>query len=390
MKKKIIILGSTGSVGKSCLDIIRYHHKNYTVLGLAAKSNWSLLAQQAKKFDVPYIACYEKKFIPSLKKVLPDQTKISHGLDGLISLSTLKQADLIFISMSGTTAIIPILEALKAKKTIALSNKESLVMAGKIIMKEANKQKSLIIPVDSEHNAIFQCLNKEQNKSKTIKRIILTCSGGPFHNSNKKFSSITIKDALKHPKWSMGNKITIDSATLMNKALEIIEAKYLFNLNAKQIEVIIHPQCLIHSMVEFIDNSIISQMNLPDMKTPIQYSLSYPNRIKSPMDSIDFNNLHLTFEKPNTKKFLSLDLAYKALEMGGNAPAILNIVNEFCVNLFLSKKIAFKDIFYYLSNFLNKKKYFQKQYTLESLLNLEKTIKKDLTNHNLERTKKDD
>ncbi len=343
--KKISILGSTGSIGTQTLEVVRNNPDSFKVIAISGNMNIDLLHAQIEEFSPKYVAVYdEKKAMELRNKVDNSSIKILYGMDGLVEISTLEEVDILVTSVVGNIGLIPTLNAIKAKKTIALANKETLVTAGEIVMKEALDSGVKIIPVDSEHSAIFQCL--EGYNIKDIKKLILTASGGPFRGRNKEeLVNVQSSAALKHPNWSMGKKITIDSATLMNKGLEVIEAKWLFGVEAEEIDVVVHPQSIIHSMVEFIDGSLLAQLGIPDMKLPIQYALTYPNRIKSSGGGLDFEKYSsLTFEKPDRKTFPCLDLAYEALHLGGITPAVLNAANEELVLQFLDNKIGFYDI----------------------------------------------
>ncbi len=342
--KGISILGSTGSIGTQALDVIRYT-KEYKIMALTTNENIDLLEQQALEFNPKLVAVMDLEKSIILKSRLKGYNiKVVSGIEGLIEAATIEGADIVITSVVGMIGLLPTLEAIKSGKKIALANKETLVTAGEIVMKEALKNKVDIIPVDSEHSAIFQglrCGNREE-----ISRLILTASGGPFRGKNKNdLKNIKVEDALKHPNWSMGRKLTIDSATLMNKGLEVIEAKWLFNVNVEKIEVIVHPQSIIHSMVEYIDGSIIAHLGIPDMRIPIQYALTHPTRIKNQLEKLDFIALkELTFEQPDTEVFPCLQFAYNASKIGGTMPAVLNAANEIVVEMFLNNKISFLEI----------------------------------------------
>ncbi|SHJ91052.1 1-deoxy-D-xylulose-5-phosphate reductoisomerase [Paramaledivibacter caminithermalis] len=343
--KNISILGSTGSIGKQTLDVIRNNLDLYKVIAISGNNNIDLLLKQIKEFAPKYVAVFDEKKAKELRnKVSDSNVKILCGLEGLNEISTLKEVDILVTSVVGNIGLLPTLNAIKTGKTIALANKETLVTAGELVMKEANINNARIIPVDSEHSAIFQCLQGANKKE--INKIILTASGGPFRGMNKeKLMDVKARDALKHPNWSMGRKISIDSATLMNKGLEVIEAKWLFGLEIDKIDVIIHPQSIIHSMVEFIDGSVLAQLAIPDMKLPIQYALTYPERVKSNTEGLSFEKYNeLTFEKPDRNTFLCLDLAYEALRLGGTMPTVLNAANEELVMQYLDNRIKFYDI----------------------------------------------
>ncbi|MGB9663780.1 MAG: 1-deoxy-D-xylulose-5-phosphate reductoisomerase [Ignavibacteria bacterium] len=342
MKKNIIILGSTGSIGTSALEVIENNSDKFRIKYLSANTNVSLLLEQANKFRPEGIIITDDEAFKELKKFNPP-TKI-YSKEDLKKIIVEEDIDIVIAAMVGFAGLESTLEAIKSGKKIALANKETLVAAGHIIKKLINQSGAVIIPIDSEHSAILQCLIGE--KKEQVRKIILTASGGPFLNRNlEDFEKITIEEALQHPNWKMGNKITIDSATMMNKGLEVIEAHWLFGLNRDQIEVVIHPQSIIHSMVEFVDGSIKAQMGIPDMKLPIQYALSYPERFSVSYSTMDFIKYsHLTFQEPDFKKFRCLELAYKSLEFGGSYPVVLNAANEVAVQKFLNNEIKFTQI----------------------------------------------
>lgn len=344
MEKNISILGSTGSIGTQALDVIR-DLKTIKVLGLSGNQNIRLLEKQALEFQPKVISVMHEKNALELKKRLKDTNiKVVYGLEGLIEVATLPAIDTVLTSVVGTVGLIPVLEAIQAKKNIALANKETLVSAGELVMKKAEEKNVHILPVDSEHSAIFQSL--QGNYHNKMNRILLTASGGPFLGKTKEqLKNITVEDALRHPNWIMGKKITIDSATLMNKGLEVIEAKWLFGIPVEKIEVLIHPQSIVHSAVEYEDGAVIAQLGETDMKIPIQYALTYPKRIKNNYPKLDFFTRNkLTFEKPDTTVFSCLKLAYEAIKVGGTMPAVLNAANEIAVEKFIQKEISFLDI----------------------------------------------
>jgi 1-deoxy-D-xylulose-5-phosphate reductoisomerase len=341
-KKNIIILGSTGSIGRSALEVIESNSDKFSVKYLSTNTRVDLLLEQAKKFNPRGIIITDDEAYREVKSYnLPYEV---YSKNELLELIVREDIDIVIAAMVGFAGLESTLEAIKSGKKIALANKETLVVAGHIITKIARENNSEIIPIDSEHSAILQCIVGE-NKSQ-IRKIILTASGGPFLNRDyKDFDSITIEEALQHPNWKMGNKITIDSATMMNKGLEVIEAHWLFGMSKDQIEVIIHPQSIIHSMVEFVDGSIKAQLGVPDMKIPIQYALSYPERFPVSYSTMDFvKHSTLTFLEPDFRKFKCLELAYKSLELGGNYPVILNAANEVAVQKFLNNEIRFTQI----------------------------------------------
>lgn len=342
--RNFVILGSTGSIGKNALDVIS-RLKNARVIALAANSNVKELLAQVFKFRPKYVCVYEEKFASEIRKSLPSRTKLlPSGNEGLCEIACLEDADMVLNSLSGAVGIFPLISSIRCGKKVALANKEPMVMAGKLIMKEAAKKKAEIIPVDSEPSAIFQCLVGYEYSlyQKIVKRIFLTASGGPFYRYRGDFSKIRPSQALKHPNWDMGRKITVDCATLMNKGLEAIEIESLFNLSPEKIEIVIHPQSVIHSAIEFNDNSVIAQLSNPDMRLPIQYAITYPDRINCPIKQIDFFTLkRLEFYKPDFKRFKCLKLAMQAQKVAGPALPVLNASNEEAVSAFLEGKITF-------------------------------------------------
>ncbi len=343
--KNITILGSTGSIGLKSLKVIESNPEKYRVVALAAGRNIDLLMEQAKKFHPIAVAAIEKDLEDLLRDRLKNSgTEVFSGREGFIHLATLKQADTVISAMTGAAGLVPTYEAIKTGKDIALANKETMVMAGPLVMYQAKKQGVSILPIDSEHSAILQSL--EGHPREDLRRVILTASGGPFRELPlEKMEGVTPEQALKHPNWNMGQKISIDSATLMNKGLEAIEARWLFDLDIDQISIIIHPQSIIHSMVEYRDGSIIAQLGIPDMITPISYALSYPRHIKTHLPSLKLEEMGmLSFEKPDIKKFKCLDLALKAAKIGDSMPAVLNGANEIAVDFFLKGKIGFPQI----------------------------------------------
>lgn len=342
--KKISILGATGSIGKQTIQVC--DTCQCEVVALTAHKNIELLEEQCRKVKPQYAVMTDEIDAIALKKRLSDlEITVLHGMEGLIEVATLDQVDIVVTAVMGMVGLRPTLAAIQAKKRIALANKETLVCAGELVMREAERCGAEILPVDSEHSAIFQCLTGNPD-SKFIKKLILTCSGGPFYGKTPQdLSCVTKSDALKHPNWEMGAKITIDSATLMNKGLEFIEAMHLYQLPPEQISVVIHRESIIHSMVEFCDNSILAQMGTPDMKLPIQYAITYPERAISPAEPLDLLTCgNLTFAKPDTETFRCLALAIQTANRGGTAGAILNGANEEAVALFLADKITFSSI----------------------------------------------
>ena len=340
--KNLSILGSTGSIGTQTLDIARNNPKEFKVIGLATNKNIELLKKQIIEFNPEAVAVMDEEKADLLKE--DADINVYSGIDGIIKIATLNEADTVVNSLVGSIGVNPTIEAIKSKKNIALANKETLVVAGRIVMEEAKKNRVNLMPIDSEHNAIFQCLNGRDIKD--VNKITITASGGPFRNYSKgQLENATVQDALKHPTWNMGNKITIDSATLMNKGFEVIEAHWLYGVAYENIEVVIHPQSIIHSLVEFKDNSTLAQLSLPNMKIPIQYALSHPKRL--PLETKKLNLIeikNLDFEKPNFDLFPCLKYAYDAGVLGGTMPAVLNAANEVAVHSFLNRKIKFNEI----------------------------------------------
>ena len=340
--KNVTVLGSTGSIGQNTLKVIENNPDKLKLFAIAANSNIELLAEQARKFKCKYVVCNES-YKNELSTKTPSFTTILTGIEGMIEISTKKEADIVLCAVVGTAGLRPVLEAIRVKKDIALASKEILVMAGEIVMDEVRKNGVKMLPVDSEHNAIFQCL--ENRKETDIQKIILTASGGAFRKSTiQEMNNATYKDALAHPTWNMGPKITLDSATLMNKALEIVEAHWLFNLPAEKIDVIIHSQSIIHSMVEFIDGTILAQMSITDMKLPIQYALLYPEK-RAGLGTLSLSQIGpLTFELPDKKKYPSLDFAYESIRKGGTMAAVMNAANEIAAEKFKTGLIKIPEI----------------------------------------------
>ena len=343
--KKIGILGSTGSIGTQTLEIVR-SNPDLQVIALAAGSNVSLMEQQVREFHPMLAVMGSEEAAADLKNRIADtDTRVSAGMEGMLELAILPQMEVLVTAIVGMIGIRPTIAAIKAGKTIALANKETLVTAGHIIMPLAKEKGVSILPVDSEHSAIFQSMHGENRER--VSKILLTASGGPFRGKKtEELQDITVEDALKHPNWSMGRKITVDSATLVNKGLEVMEAKWLFDVEPEQIQVVVHPQSIIHSMVEYVDGGIMAQLGMPDMKLPIQYALFYPDR--RPMDGrrVDFFALKsISFEEPDIKTFRGLQLAYDAIAAGGSMPTVFNAANEKAVGLFLDKKIRFLAIY---------------------------------------------
>ncbi|MBI4685933.1 MAG: 1-deoxy-D-xylulose-5-phosphate reductoisomerase [Nitrospirae bacterium] len=341
--KKITILGSTGSIGQSTLDVVSRNRENFRIVALSAGRNLDLFEQQIKSFAPDVVAVADRNTADSLSKRI-NGVEILYGTEGISQVAAYEKSDFVVSAIVGFAGLMPTLSAVKAGKTIGLANKESLVVAGEIVMAEAARTGSKIIPVDSEHSAIFQCI--EGRKKDSIRRIVLTASGGPFFGKSKsELMKVTVEDALRHPNWDMGRKISIDSATLMNKGLEVIEAHHLFGLSPDDIDVLIHPQSIVHSMVEFKDRSYMAQLSVPNMKGPIAYALSYPERLEDSIPSLDLSKIgKLTFHKPDTESFPCLSYAYEACREGGTMLAVLNAANEVAVDAFLRRAIGFNDI----------------------------------------------
>lgn len=345
--KNISILGVTGSIGTQALDVLRFHKDKFKLVAISAYKNIDLTLDIIEEFKPRVVAINDKASFEKLKNIkgtLDYDFELLYGMEGLIKVATLKEVHTVLTSVVGMIGLKPTLEAIKCKKDIALANKETLVVAGELVMNEAKKYGIKILPVDSEHSAIFQCL--QGNDLKSVDKIIITASGGPFRGySKKQLENVTLNQALNHPKWSMGKKITIDSSTLMNKGLEVIEAHWLFDCDYENIEVVVHPQSIIHSMVQYKDGAVIAQLGVTDMKLPIQYALNYQLRDNNISEKLDFYKINeLNFYKPDTEVFRCLKLAYKAGKMGGLMPTILNGANEVCVDLFLNEKIKYLDI----------------------------------------------
>ncbi len=352
MVKNVVVLGSTGSIGRNTLAVLGENKKNFRLFGLAAGANSQLLDQQISEFDPPLISVKSKKHAQELRKQYPGK-KIFFGEEGLLEIVSQPQVDYVIAAITGTTALAATLQSIRLNLRLCLANKETLVAAGELINRELSASRAEIIPIDSEQSAIFQCL--ASSPLEQVRRVILTASGGPFFkNSKRDFAAIRVEEALTHPTWSMGKKITIDSATLMNKALEIIEAHHLFKLRPEQIEVLIHPQSVVHSMVEFVDSAILAQLGIPDMKLPILYSLSYPERADSHWPHLDLARQQpLEFFKVDKLRFPTITMAYDVLKQGQNAGAVFNTANETAVEYFLANKITFKSIFAIVSHMLS-------------------------------------
>ncbi|MBB14416.1 1-deoxy-D-xylulose-5-phosphate reductoisomerase [Candidatus Poribacteria bacterium] len=345
--KNIAILGSTGSIGRSALSIIETYPDLFTISALAANTSVDLIEQQARQFHPKLVALYDQNAAKLLQQRLSDlkSVEVMSGEMGISAVATIEEAELVLEAMGGSIGLLPTLEAIEAGKDLAFVNKEVLVMCGSLVQRTAKKHNVKLLPVDSEISAIFQCLPNPFEKDK-IHKLILTASGGPFREtSSDQLKDITPEQALKHPNWEMGNKVTIDSATMMNKGLEVIEAKYFFELELKEIEIVVHAESIIHSMVEFVDGSMLAQLSIPDMRLPIQYALTYPDRLENPADRLDFSQIRqFNFEPPDFKRFPCLDLAYTAAEIGGTLPIVLSSSDEVVVDAFLNRQIGFMDI----------------------------------------------
>lgn len=375
--KYISILGATGSIGTQTLDVIRQEKGNFSLEGISVNKNYQITFQIIDEFLPKYVAVTDKLAYKKVKDYCSLNSKdieVIYGSEGLDRIATLPNVDIVVTSIVGMVGLVPTLNAIKAGKHIALANKETLVVGGELVTAEADRHNVMILPVDSEHGAVFQCL--KGNRRDDIEKVILTASGGPFRGKiTKDLLNVTSKDALKHPKWNMGKKISIDSATLMNKGLEVIEAHWLFGMDYRDIEVVVHPQSIIHSMVQYIDGSVIAQMGTTDMRLPIQYALNYPLRCKRVVEALDFYKLGaLTFEKPDLETFKCLKLAYEAGKAGGTLPTILNGANEAAVELFLENKIEFLQIGNIIEECMNKFSYSSK-FTADDILETDSNVK---------------
>ena len=375
--KKVIILGSTGSIGTQTLNVIKNFRENFEVVGLTAYNNVELLSKQIREFNPKVVAVKDEDKANQLRENLKKNVEILTGSKGLQEIVKY-DADLVVVAVEGIAGLIPTVTAIQRGKDIALANKEVLVTAGQIVMDLAKKKGIRLLPIDSEHSAILQCL--KGNDRKEISRLILTASGGPFRGKKKEvLKKVTVEQALNHPNWKMGKKITIDSATLMNKGFEVIEAKWLFDISEDKIDVVVHPQSIIHSMVEYIDGSIIAQLATADMRIPIQYALNYPTRnyIKE-VKFLDFSVItQLTFEKPDLETFRCLSLAYEALKIGGTMTTVLNAADEIAVSLFLNKKIEFLQIAEIIEESMKEHNNIQNP-TLDDIINVDKEVKEKI------------
>ncbi len=370
MKKNIAILGSTGSIGTQTLEVAQNLGINITAL--SANKNIGLLEKQTRKFLPEIVAIYDEKSAEQFKQNVRDlNVKVVSGLDGLCEMASFPKSETLVTAISGMIGLKPTIEAVKSKKDIALANKETLVTGGELVVKEAKKNNVKILPVDSEHSAVFQCL-EGCSDYKNLNKLILTASGGPFFNKCKKdLENVTLKDALNHPNWSMGKKITIDSATMMNKGLEIIEAVHLFNVPENKIDVVIHRESIVHSMIEYVDGSVMAQLGIPSMKTPIQYALTYPKRDFSQIPKLNLAKIqNLSFFEPDNITFEAMDICRKAINTGGTMPTIINAANEEAVKLFLDGKIKFLDITKLIKHAAN-------HFNSENVIDLNSILKSD-------------
>lgn len=374
-KRSIAILGSTGSIGTQTLQVVEEHPDKFEVYAITANTRVDELIQQARKFMPEAVVIADESKYTQLKDALADlPIKVYGGYESICQIVESKLIDIVVTAMVGFSGLRPTINAIKAGKAIALANKETMVVAGELINELAMKHRTPILPVDSEHSAIFQCLAGEMNNR--VEKLILTASGGPFRTFTKEqLEHVTVQQALKHPNWSMGAKITIDSASMMNKGFEVMEAKWLFGVGAEDIEVVVHPQSVIHSMVQFGDGAIKAQLGTPDMRLPIMYALTYPTRLSSSFERIDWNTLkELTFEKPNLELFPNLQHAYTAIAQGGNIPCVVNAANEICVAAFLEERIKFTDMPKLIARAMEKATYILKP-TLDDYLETDKEIR---------------
>lgn len=375
--KNLCLLGATGSIGEQTIDIVRKNSDKYNLVAVAANRSVDKIINIIDEFKPNYVAMWNEEAYEEILKYVKNKNidvTVLKGMEGLITISTLKEVELVITALVGMIGLEPTLAAIDANKDIALANKETLVVAGELVMRKAKEKGIKILPVDSEHGAVFQCL--QGNKHKAVNKLILTASGGPFRGKTKEdLEKVTLKDALNHPNWSMGPKITVDSSTLMNKGLEVIEAHWLFDCDYNNIEVVVHPQSIIHSMVQYKDNSIIAQLSTPDMRLPIQYALNYGERLDAVIEELDLCKIStLTFEKPDLETFQCLKFAYEAGNKGKLMPAILNSSNEASVDLFLKNRILYKQIPEIIKECLDKFDY-NKEVTLSNIIEIDKEIR---------------
>ncbi len=375
-KKKIVILGSTGSIGENAVKVVKNLSGRIEVCGLAARNNLKRLGEQAAELNCPYAVTSDASKKDELRQLLPTGCECNAGEEYILEMVTRPEVDLVLCAIVGTGGLLPVLAAIRAGKEIALASKEVLVMAGDLVMREAARYGVRIVPVDSEHSAIFQCLDGKRRQD--VSRLILTASGGAFLNASEaEINVATYSEALAHPTWNMGPKVTIDSASLMNKALEIIEASFLFGMTGDRIDVVIHPQSVIHSMVEFIDGTILAQMSTPDMRFPIQYAITYPEKCSGGMKALDFSVFsQLNFQLPDRRRFPSLDFAYSALHAGGTMPAVMNAANEAAVERFRKAEIGFTGIWNIIEKVMSKHKVLE-QPSLDAILSADKWAREE-------------
>ena len=372
--KNITVLGVTGSIGMQTVDVVKNHLDKFKIVAMSAGYNIKQVEEILEMIDVEYVCVVQKKDAQYLQEKYPD-LKVTYGQEGLIKIATLPQIDIVLNAIVGFAGLVPTIEAIKAKKDIALANKETLVTGGEVIMSAVRKNGVKMLPVDSEHSAIFQCLHAGMRKD--VSRILLTASGGPFRGKSlKELENVSLEQALNHPNWDMGSKITIDSATMMNKGFEVIEARWLFDIDIDSIQVLVHPQSIVHSAVEFCDGSVIAQMGVPDMKVPIGLAFSYPDRLADLSEKLDMfsDGANLTFEKPDYDTFRCLSLAFEASKKGGTYPVVLNGANEVLVERFLKKEISFLDIQNTLEDVLNKHNPVYEP-TLEQILEADREVR---------------
>lgn len=377
MKKRLTILGSTGSIGKQTLEVIQNDMERFEVIGLSAWKNIELLLKQINDFKPRYVVVKDEKLVRELKNKLTKKIdcRILYGEFGLKKITEIRETNMVVVAITGMAALMPAIEAIQNKKKIGLANKEILVSAGDILIDEAKKNGVEIIPIDSEHSGLFQCIQPQFVES--IEKIIITASGGPFYNLKESaLDSVSIEEALNHPNWQMGNKVSIDSATLMNKGLEVIEAHRLFSISIDRIEVLIHPQSYIHALIQYNDGSMIAQLSNHDMRIPIHYALNYPERIKNNFPRMNLSKIgQLTFKKLDTRRFPSVDLCYEAIKKGGTFPVVLNAANEIAVNAFLNQGLKFKDIIRVVSKVIDKHQN-KINPTLDDILNHDREARK--------------
>ena len=364
--QSITILGATGSIGRSTLDVIGQHPDKYSVFALTGQSQLKLLAQQSVEFNAKYAVVTDEASAKQLSQIIKDlkgQTEVLFGEQALCDVASSSQVQVVMAAIVGAAGLLPTLSAVESSKKVLLANKESLVMAGSIFMHAVQQHSANLLPIDSEHNAIFQCLpsNNQVDGQAAVKKLILSASGGPFRNwTAKQMQSVTPEQACAHPNWSMGNKISVDSASMMNKGLECIEAKWLFDTDIKNIDVLIHPQSIVHSLVQYVDGSVLAQLGNPDMRTPIAHGLAWPQRISSNVPDLDLAEIaQLTFEQPDLEAFPCLKLAYQVAEVAGDAPAVLNAANEIAVDAFLKQRLGFTDIAKVVEQTLNSFDFFE-------------------------------